>query len=65
MAQSRRRGGGDLARLRLESGYIHHGEASPIDANRVVRSAGFPAGGVLDCNLAHRRSVAVVHAIQD
>ena len=31
MAQSRRRGGGDLARLRLESGYIHHGEAPPID----------------------------------
>ena len=25
---------------------------------RVVLSAGFPAGGVLDCNLAHRRSVA-------
>ena len=25
---------------------------------RVVRSAGFLAGGVLDCNLAHRRSVA-------
>ena len=24
----------------------------------VVRSAGFLAGGVLDCNLAHRRSVA-------
>ena len=24
----------------------------------VVRSAGFSAGGVLDCNLAHRRSVA-------
>ena len=23
-----------------------------------VRSAGFQAGGVLDCNLAHRRSVA-------
>ena len=28
----------------------------PLD--RVVRSAGFLAGGVLDCNLAHRRSVA-------
>ena len=26
--------------------------------DRIVRSAGFPAGGVLDCNLAHRRSVA-------
>ena len=25
--------------------------------DRVVRSAGFIAGGVLDCNLAHRRSV--------
>ena len=25
---------------------------------RVVRSAGFLAGGVLECNLAHRRSVA-------
>ena len=31
MARSRRRGGGDLARLCLESGYIHHGEAPPID----------------------------------
>ena len=32
-AWSRRRGGGDLARLRLvpESGYIHRGEAPPID----------------------------------
>ena len=26
--------------------------------DRVVRSAGFQAGGVLECNLAHRRSVA-------
>ena len=26
--------------------------------DRVVRSAGFLAGGVLDCNLAHRRSVS-------
>ena len=26
--------------------------------NRVVRSAGFLAGDVLDCNLAHRRSAA-------
>ena len=26
--------------------------------DRVVRSGGFLAGGVLDCNLAHRRSVA-------
>ena len=26
--------------------------------DRVVRSANFLAGGVLDCNLAHRRSVA-------
>ena len=26
--------------------------------DRVVRSDGFLAGGVLDCNLAHRRSVA-------
>ena len=25
---------------------------------RVVRSAGFLAGGVLECNLAHRRSLA-------
>ena len=24
----------------------------------IVRSAGFPAGGMLGCNLAHRRSVA-------
>ena len=31
MAQSRRRGGGDLARLSLESGYIHHRKAPPID----------------------------------
>ena len=28
----------------------------PLD--RVVRSAGFLAGGALECNLAHRRSVA-------
>ena len=27
---------------------------------RVVRGAGFLAGGVLDCNLAHRRSVAML-----
>ena len=26
--------------------------------DRVVRSAGFLAGGVVECNLAHRRSVA-------
>ena len=26
--------------------------------DRVVRSAGFLAGGVLECNLPHRRSVA-------
>ena len=26
--------------------------------DRVVRSAGFLAGGVLECNLAHRRSIA-------
>ena len=26
--------------------------------DRVIRCAGFLAGGVLDCNLAHRRSVA-------
>ena len=26
--------------------------------DRVVRSAGFLAGGVLECNLSHRRSVA-------
>ena len=26
--------------------------------DRVIRSAGFLAGGVLECNLAHRRSVA-------
>ena len=26
--------------------------------DKVVRSTGFLAGGVLDCNLAHRRSVA-------
>ena len=33
--------------------------------DRVVRSAGFLTDGILDCNLAHRRSVAsrVVHAI--
>ena len=28
--------------------------------DEVVRSAGFLAGGVLECNLAHRRSVAVL-----
>ena len=28
--------------------------------DRVVRSAGFLAGGVLECNLGHRRSVAEV-----
>ena len=28
--------------------------------DRVVRSAGFLAGGVLECNLAHRRSVSVL-----
>ena len=28
--------------------------------DRVVRSASFLAGGVLECNLAHRRSVAVL-----
>ena len=28
--------------------------------DRFVRSAGFQAGGVLECNLAHRRSVAVL-----
>ena len=28
--------------------------------DRVVRSAGFQASGVLECNLAHRRSVAVL-----
>lgn len=28
----RKRGGGDLAKLRLESGYTQHGEAPPIDA---------------------------------
>ena len=33
--------------------YSHH---KLLD--RVVRSAGFLAGGVLECNLAHRRSVA-------
>ena len=26
--------------------------------DRIVRSAGFLAGGVLECNLAHRRSIA-------
>ena len=62
-ARSRRRDGGDLARLRRrlvsESGYIHREEALTIDVlDRVVRSAGFLAGGVLECNLAHRRSVA-------
>ena len=30
--------------------------------HRVVRSAGFLTGGVLECNLAHRRSVAVLCA---
>ena len=29
-----------------------------LAADRVFRSAGFLAGGVLECNLAHRRSVA-------
>ena len=28
--------------------------------DRVVRGASFLAGGVLDCNLVHRRSVAMV-----
>ena len=31
--------------------------------DRVVRSAGFLAGGVLDCNLAHRRSVAELYML--
>ena len=31
---------------------------SHLKLDRVVRNAGFLAGGVLDCNLAHRRSVA-------
>ena len=31
--------------------------------NRVVRSAGFLAGGVLECNLAHRRSVSVSYML--
>ena len=29
--------------------------------DKVVRSAGFLAGGVLDCNLAHRRSIAELY----
>ena len=61
MARSSRTGGGDLARLRLESGYIHRGEAPPIDVTiRVVRGAVFLAVGVLECNPAHCRSVAVL-----
>ena len=28
--------------------------------DRVIRSAGFLAGGVLECNLAHRRSIATL-----
>ena len=31
--------------------------------DRVVRSAGFLAGGVLDSNLAHRRSVAELYML--
>ena len=31
---------------------------TPLTTGRVVRSAGFLAGGVLECNLAHRRPVA-------
>ena len=31
---------------------------TPKLLDRVVRNAGFLAGGVLECNLAHRRSVA-------
>ena len=31
--------------------------------NRVVRSASFLAGGVLECNLAHRRFVAVLYML--
>ena len=33
-------------------------DSHPKVLERVVRSAGFPAGGVLKCNNAHRRSVA-------
>ena len=41
MARSIRRGGGDLARvgvpgLCLESGYIHRGEAAPIDVDNII-----------------------------
>ena len=40
-------------------GYIHREEAPQIDAlDKVVRSAGILAGGVLECNLARRRYVA-------
>ena len=43
--------------------YCSAGWCSTADSHlklldRVVRSAGFLAGGVLECNLAHRRSVA-------
>ena len=31
--------------------------------DRVVRGAGFLAGGIFDCNLPHRRSVAVICTI--
>ena len=31
--------------------------------DRVVRSASFSTGGVLECNLAHRRSVAALCTI--
>ena len=33
-------------------------DSHPKLLDRVVRSAGFQAGGVLECNLAYRRSVA-------
>ena len=34
--------------------------------NRVVSGASFPAGGVFECDIAHRRSVAgIIYAAQD
>ena len=43
-------------------------DSHPKLLNRVVRDAVFLAGGVLECNLAHGRSVdcgSVVHATLD
>ena len=42
-------------------GYITQPEVRGVKLLvRVARSASFLAGGVLECNLAHRRSVAVL-----